>query len=114
MWDRTMEGFYQAPPLLPLTVRPQVAVAAPYSGSLPWSRVGEVAIFTFVAVLGLYLLWLWVLRDLFFVVKAQRGRSTEELHFGPTEVPSVPSARVDLSAPPVGPSGTAPPRPFLG
>ncbi|ACC68193.1 movement protein [Urochloa streak virus] len=99
---------------LPQSALPRVPSAAPSFSGLPWSRVGEIVIFTFVAVLALYLLWLWVLRDLIFIVKARRGRSTEELQFGDLErAPPVPSADGPPSVP--APSCPAQPRsPFLG
>ncbi|ACY08851.1 movement protein [Saccharum streak virus] len=87
-----MEGAYGAIYPSAQSALPRVPIAAPSSPSLPWSRVGEIAIFVFVAVLSFYLLWVWVLRDLIFVVKARRGHSTEELRFGPT-----------VQAPPVAP-----------
>ncbi|ACF40556.1 movement protein [Maize streak virus] len=61
---------------------PRVPSAAPTSGGVPWSHVGEVAVLSFVALICIYLLYLWVLRDLILVLKARRGRSTEELIFG--------------------------------
>ncbi|AAF97753.1 movement protein [Maize streak virus - B[Vaalhart wheat]] len=63
-------------------VQPRVPTAAPTSGGVSWSRVGEVAILSFVALIIFYLLYLWVLRDLILVLKARQGRSTEELIFG--------------------------------
>nr|AIY33296.1 movement protein [Sugarcane streak Reunion virus] len=107
-----MDSLEGASPALPAVALPRVPRAAPSAPALPWSRVGEIAIFTFVAVLALYLLWVWVLRDLVFVLKARRGGSTEELHFVPRERESVASA--DSSRPVAVPS--APPvsdaRPF--
>nr|AIY33548.1 movement protein [Maize streak virus] len=61
---------------------PRVPTAAPTTGGVSWSHVGEVAILSFVALNCIYLLYLWVLRDLILVLKARRGRSTEELVFG--------------------------------
>ncbi|ADA67975.1 movement protein [Panicum streak virus] len=98
----------------PYPVSPRVPSAAPSAGGLPWSRVGEIAIFTFVAVLALYLLWLWVLRDLILLLKAQRGRSTEELIFGPGERPPVASADGSRPVPVPSPSCPPVPSPFLG
>nr|APZ86459.1 movement protein [Maize streak virus] len=65
-----------------LYYQPRVPTAAPASAGVPWSRVGEVAILSFVALICFYLLYLWVLRDLILVLKARQGRSTEELIFG--------------------------------
>ncbi|ACF40554.1 movement protein [Maize streak virus] len=61
---------------------PRVPSAAPPSGGVQWSHVGEVAILSFVGLICFYLLYLWVLRDLILVLKARQGRSTEELIFG--------------------------------
>nr|AIY33300.1 movement protein [Panicum streak virus] len=103
-------GSYSA---FPYPSAPRVPSAAPSAGGLPWSRVGEIVIFTFVAVLGLYLLWLWVLKDCILLLKAQRGRSTEELIFGPGERPAV--APADGARPVADPSPSCPPgpRPFV-
>ncbi|ABZ03977.1 movement protein [Sugarcane streak virus] len=108
-----MDSFGRAPPLWSQSDLPRVPTSAPSSSGLPWSRVGEIAIFTFVAVLGLYLLWSWVGRDLLLVVKARRGGTTEELSFGPRERQSVacPVARVDRAA---VPSGAVDAIPFTG
>nr|AHM88375.1 movement protein [Sugarcane streak Reunion virus] len=105
-----MDSFEGASPLLPQVPSRRVPPAAPSAPSLPWSRVGEIAIFTFVAVLALYLLWSWVLRDLVFVLKAQRGGSTEELQFGPRERPPVPAGDSSVAAPSAPP--VSEPRPF--
>nr|AIY33316.1 movement protein [Panicum streak virus] len=97
----------------PFPQSPRVPSAAPVAGGLPWSRVGEIVIFTFVSVLGLYLLWLWVLKDCILLLKAQRGRSTEELIFGPGERPAVASADGSRSVPDPSPSCPPGPRPFV-
>nr|UDN65413.1 movement protein [Digitaria streak virus] len=60
--------------------KPQSPTQAP---SLPWTRLGEIAILTLLAVLCIYLLYIWVLRDLIFVVRSNRVRVAEELEFGP-------------------------------
>ncbi|ADA67963.1 movement protein [Panicum streak virus] len=97
----------------PYPSAPRVPSAAPSAGGLPWSRVGEIVIFTFVSMLALYLLWLWVLKDCILLLKAQRGRSTEELTFGPGESSAVVPA--DGSRPVADPSPSCPPgpRPFV-
>ncbi|AAA47828.1 11 kDA orf [Sugarcane streak virus - [Natal]] len=109
-----MDSFGRAPPLWPQSALPRVPGAAPSSSGLPWSRVGEIAIFTFVAVLALYLLWSWVGRDLLLVLKARRGGTTEELTFGPRERHSLPAVAVARVENPPCPSGSVEARPFTG
>ncbi|AAC98076.1 putative movement protein [Sugarcane streak Egypt virus - [Aswan]] len=100
-----MDGSGGALPALPQSVLPRVPSPPPSAGVLPWSRVGEIVIFTFVALIALYLLWLWVLRDLIFLVKARRGISTEEVSFGTSDLV------VSQAPTPVGVSASCPPGP---
>nr|AIY33292.1 movement protein [Sugarcane streak virus] len=109
-----MDSFGRAPPLWPQSALPRVPVSAPPSSGLPWSRVGEIAIFTFVAVLALYLLWSWVGRDLVLVLKARRGGTTEELTFGPRERQPVSAAASSSGVNPPCPSVAVEARPFTG
>nr|ACF40529.1 movement protein [Maize streak virus]AHM88323.1 movement protein [Maize streak virus]AHM88327.1 movement protein [Maize streak virus]AIY33516.1 movement protein [Maize streak virus]AIY33520.1 movement protein [Maize streak virus] len=86
-------------------LQPRVPTATPsQTGGVPWSRVGEVAILSFVALICFYLLYLWVLRDLILVLKARQGRSTEELVFGEQGVERIePIPNRSASAGPVNP-----------
>ncbi|ABZ03980.1 movement protein [Eragrostis streak virus] len=107
-----MESFEGAGSFVPQVALPRVPPAAPSVPSLPWSSVGEIAIFIFVAVLALYLLWIWVVRDCLFVVKARQGGSTEELQFGPRERPPVPAGDRPPLPPAVSVATTSETRPF--
>nr|ACF40520.1 movement protein [Maize streak virus] len=86
-------------------LQPRVPTATPsQTGGVPWTRVGEVAILSSVALICFYLLYLWLLRDLILVLKARQGRSTEELVFGEQGVERIePIPNRSASAGPVNP-----------